>query len=131
MSKKDVKKFVATPMQARVVFALTNPEERRSIRKVLGELGINRENYYNWLKDPDFYKYMSEQVMISLKGSLTTVSRALVREAGKGSHQHIKTYLEMVDQYTQKVDININNDDMKKMSDEELKNILKEVESEE
>jgi len=128
--KKTDNKFIPSPEQAKLIKLLINFDDRRPLKKILESSDMTRQTYYNWIKDPNFLNYYNAQVTTALKADFSGVAKALTREAKRGSHSHIKTYLEMMDKYTQKVDINVTNDQIKNMSDKELQEILRDEERE-
>jgi len=124
MARQKTATWVPSAPQKLLAEKLTDIEETRTIKEILEELKIASSTYYNWKQDPNFANYLASLSNKAFKSAEIDVNRSFLQQAKSGSFQHQKLYYEMVDRYQVKVQLNVLNDDIKKMSNEELAAIV-------
>ncbi|MBW2308853.1 MAG: hypothetical protein JRG73_18170 [Deltaproteobacteria bacterium] len=101
LSIQDVSPQEADPpdprMKARerLIRALANPLEVRLDADLIRGLGVSEEDVRAWMDEPDFQTEVDAELVRRRGEARAAVWRALIREALKGSFQHIKLYLEL------------------------------------
>lgn len=84
-----------TQEQLAIVAILTNPKDRRSDAKKLGDLGISTRKYNGWISDKRFVSYMKRVANNLLENVEADAHLALLRQVQSGSMSGIKLYFEM------------------------------------
>ena len=79
----------------RLIRALANPLEVRLDVELIRDLGVSEEEARSWMDDPAFQAAVDEELGRRCGEARAAVWRALIREALRGSFQHIKLYLEL------------------------------------
>ena len=79
----------------RLIRALGNPLEVRLDAELIRDLGVSEREVRAWMDEPDFQTAVDSELVRRRVEARAAVWRALIREALKGSFQHIKLYLEL------------------------------------
>jgi hypothetical protein len=79
----------------RLIRALANPLEVRLDEELIRDLGVSQEQALAWMEEPEFQAAVDRQLQRRRGEARPAVWRALIREALRGSFQHIKLYLEL------------------------------------
>jgi len=79
----------------RLIRALANPLEVRLDVELIRDLGVSEEEARSWMDDSSFQAAVDEELGRRCGEARAAVWRALIREALRGSFQHIKLYLEL------------------------------------
>ena len=87
---------MATPTDDRI------PNRQGTLAK---ELDISEKTLYRWKKLPGFMAEVNKLVDEFLADDYSEVVSALKREAKKGSFNHVKLYLEVINKYTPKQEL--------------------------
>jgi len=114
------KKWNPSKEQIGLADRLIDVDETKSVSDIIKELKIARSTYYLWRNDPNFANYLMIRSRQAFKDAEADVNRSFLNKAKNGSYSHQKLYYEMVDRYQAKVQLNIVNDEIKKMTNEEL-----------
>lgn len=77
----------------------------KSVKETIAEAKINRETYYKAFKKEGFRKLYKEEAMEIVRRAVAPMVNALVKEAKRGSAQHLKMGLEIGDIYTEKHEV--------------------------
>ena len=110
-----------TPKQQQLLEWLALPKDERhphTQELFARSLGISEKTLRRWKKDLGLDTLAAELAAANLIKHVPDVLGALAREARKGNIQHIKTILEMVELYTEEVNVNVN--DARKQATQEL-----------
>ncbi len=85
------------PSQKQVAIAemLLNPEDRRTKKEKMEEVGVPHRTFYKWMKDKRFIDYMNSKLGQYTDGELAEVWKALIAQCKRGNIQAIKLYFEM------------------------------------
>ncbi len=78
-----------------LIRALGNPLEVRLDAELIRDLGVPEEEVRAWMDEPGFQLEVDSELVRRRREARAAVWRALIREALKGSFQHIKLYLEL------------------------------------
>jgi hypothetical protein len=81
-----------TPKQLKAIELLAQGE--LSGEAITVELKMSRSNLCRWKKDPDFMQAIVERSRQLLKETLPQIYKSLTNNSKKGSHNHIKVYLD-------------------------------------
>jgi hypothetical protein len=79
----------------RLIRALANPLEVRLDVELIRDLGVSEEQARAWMEEPGFRASVEKELERRRGEARPAVWRALIREALRGSFQHIKLYLEL------------------------------------
>jgi len=66
----------------------------KHLKEITKEVGCSEKTIYKWRNDPLFMAAVVDRSREIIKESLPSVYKVLSKEAGKGTHQHIKILLE-------------------------------------
>lgn len=118
-----------TEAQRRLAEVLANPDIQGSISEQCREAGVPRRNYYRWIKNEEFIKYVNYLVEKYTDSRMCRVWNAVLRKAEDGDIQAAKLLFELKQQYSQKLDIHVNSNidgklSLESVSDEELDILL-------
>lgn len=80
----------------RLVSALSSPLEMKVDAELARSIGMSPEDVQAMVDDPDFRAEVNRELDRRRAEARAAVWRALIREAIRGSFQHIKLYLELV-----------------------------------
>ena len=91
---------------------------------VAEEIGVDAATLWRWSKLPGFDEEVKRLIRGSLGKKLPDLYGALIREAEKGSYQHLQLALEMTGEYTRKQhninDSNLNGELVLRFVEEEV-----------
>ncbi len=100
-----------TPNQLRTIYWLATPESLRESRTALtfaAKIGVRNETISRWKNDPDLRAEVNRVARAELGKDLPEVYGTLRKLAIKGSFQHMKLYLELLEEYREEVNVNVN-----------------------
>ncbi len=100
-----------TPNQLRTIYWLATPESLRESRTALTfaqKIGVRNETISRWKNDPDLRDEVNRVARAELGKDLPEVYGTLRKMAIKGSFQHMKLYLELLEEYRETSDVNVN-----------------------
>ncbi len=100
-----------TPNQLRTIYWLATPESLRESRTALtfaAKIGVRNETISRWKNDPDLRAEVNRVARAELGKDLPEVYGTLRKLAIKGSFQHMKLYLELLEEYRETSDVNVN-----------------------
>lgn len=120
---QEVKKEVDT-LEERIVRHILDDNDKRPISKFCQDEGISTTRYTSIKGDPRFQSVLSNIADDLLKGSILEVTKSFVKEAIKGNAVQQRMYFEMLDKYSQKIEIRTANEEVKAMSTEDLVKIV-------
>lgn len=99
-------KYIPTKAETRLLDVLLNPETVcKSITDICEEAGVVRNVYYDAMAKPDFVEYYHGIVKSHISAKASPLINAAMKEAEKGSFQHIKLLLEMAGMHTETKEI--------------------------
>ncbi|WP_018250336.1 phBC6A51 family helix-turn-helix protein [Orenia marismortui] len=135
MAEHNETDWVPTAKQQKFAELLLDPEDRRTRRAKINEVGVAPSTAYRWLKDRDFLDYLNTQIDIVTDGHLSTAWNSLINQVKRGETQAIKLFFELKGKYKQqhehKHEGNLTHTlDLSYLSDEELEEELKKYEEE-
>lgn len=110
MGKAEQKstEYIPSKTEQRLLETLSDPASRlKTVTEICKTCGIDRKTYYRHFKKPEFLSLYREITLSTIKNHTAPVANALVREAVRGSHHHIKMVLQIADIYTEKEEITI------------------------
>ena len=107
-------------LQDRIIAHILDDTDKRSVAEFCRDEGVSPTVYVKYKGDPVFQSRLSACADDLLKGSILEVTKSFVSEAIKGSATQQRMYFEMLDRYTQKIEINNLNDSIKSMSTSDL-----------
>ena len=84
---------------------LIDPEDRRSRRDKIAEVGVAPSTAYRWLKDPDYLDYINEQLGMITDSHISTAWQSLITQVKRGDTQAIKLFFELKDKYRDRKEI--------------------------
>jgi hypothetical protein len=90
--------------RGRLIRALANPLEVRLDVELIRDLGVSEKQAKAWMDEPEFQAAVEEELGRRCGEARAAVWRALIREALRGSFQHIKLYLELTGDLRPRVD---------------------------
>ena len=99
-TKDEVKEFMPSPIQSRFAKLYLDASKRRTHEMLAAEIGIHRNTVGNWLRNPEFSKWLSSRRMEILDNSLVDIYKTLVYKAMAGDFNSMKLVLEMSGCYT-------------------------------
>lgn len=105
MTEHNETKWVPSAKQIKFAELLIDPEDRRSRREKIAEVGVAPSTAYRWLKEPEYLDYLNEQIDIVTEGHLSTAWRALITQVQRGDTQAIKLFFELKGKYKQQVEV--------------------------
>jgi len=88
----------------RLIRALANPLEVRLDVELIRDLGVSEKQARTWMDEPEFQAAVDEELKRRCGEARSAVWRSLIREALRGSFQHIKLYLELTGDLKPRVD---------------------------
>lgn len=97
-----------TPLSAdQLKFAqlLADPDDRRTRRDKIAEVGVAPSTAYAWLKKPEFLDYLNDQIEKYTDGHLSTAWRSLIIQMKRGDTKAIKLFFELKGKYKQKHEV--------------------------
>jgi hypothetical protein len=104
----EIKKW--TPNQLRAIYWFATPGVERKPRfqkEFVETLGVREETISRWKNDPDLSAEVGRVARAELGKDVPEVYGTLCRMAIKGSFQHMKLYLELVEEHREEVDVNV------------------------
>ena len=110
MKKKGQKptEYVPNRTALRLLEVLIDPASRmKTVVEVCRMAKIHRDTYYELFKKAEFRELYKELAVDMIKNHTAPVVNALLREAVRGNHHHIKMVLEIADIYTDKKRVNM------------------------
>ena len=122
-----------TDTEKKLLKTMLNPDMYfGTVQDIVDEAGTSRTTYYKAIKKTSFQrelKRLSNNLVIQ---DVAEITKALVREAKKGSAKHIQMALEMAGMYSKNINVNqrsvsvtLDGKDIKEMSDEMLIDVAK------
>ncbi|WP_408954744.1 phBC6A51 family helix-turn-helix protein [Natroniella sp. ANB-PHB2] len=108
MSDKTKHNETDLPLSAKQMkFAqlLANPDDRRSRRAKIREVGVSPSTAYRWLKDDSFLEYLNDQIERYTEGHLATAWNSLIRQMKRGDTKAIKLFFELKGKYKQEIEV--------------------------
>ena len=101
---------VWTDEQVQLQEWLALPKRERSPKTQTGfakKLGVSRTTLHNWRKLPGFQEAVNAMARIELAKQVPDVYDAIAREAIAGSYQHAKLMLELLEEYEETLNLNV------------------------
>ena len=105
MSEHNGTDWTPTAKQIKFAELLIDPEDRRSRRDKIAEVGVAPSTAYRWLKNKDYLNYINSQIDIVTEGHLSDAWRSLILQVHKGDTQAIKLFFELKGKYNQKLEL--------------------------
>jgi hypothetical protein len=99
-----------TPNQIRFIEWLATPKLERkpeTVELLAAEMGVNAATLWRWKKLDGFQETVNHLARTTVHSRLPEVYGALLREAEKGSFQHIKLTLELSGDYVERSETKI------------------------
>ena len=84
---------------------LVNPEFDGTVSDACTQVGISRNTFYRWLRDPNFKGALEAAIDDYTDSELAHIWRSLITKAKSGSIEAMKLYLELKGKYKQKVSL--------------------------
>lgn len=103
MKNGSLKKLTAK--QKNLVELLVSPDFDGSVSEACRSVGISRNTFYKWLRDPDFKGTLEAMIGDYTDSEQPHIWQAVVKKAENGSIEAAKLYFELKGKYKQKVDI--------------------------
>lgn len=112
---------------------LADPEQKMTKSRMIEELGICRQTFYNWVKDPKFISGVSKLIDSYTDMRISQVWNALFSECEKGDLSAIKFVFELKEKYKVVPGVMVSNNvssssgaemDFNKLSREELEKMV-------
>ena len=103
----EIKKWTPSQLKAIYWFATPKVERKPRFQKEFAEtLGVREETISRWKNDPDLSAEVGRVARAELGKDLPEVYGTLRKMAIRGSFQHMKLYLELLEEHREEVDIN-------------------------
>ena len=100
--------YIPNRTALRLLEALMDPASRlMTVTDVCRKAKIDRKTYYNLFKNKNFTDLFRSLSLDIVKHKSAQMANALIREATRGSAQHLKMALEMAGLYTEKKRVNV------------------------
>lgn len=87
---------------------LLNASDRQSLRQKLKVANVSTQQYYAWLADERFARYMQRRAEQVFGAGEWQIRQSLFNNAADGETAAQKLYFELIGKYSTKVDVNIN-----------------------
>lgn len=88
---------------------LANPDVDMTVKDMCEQIGVSRNAFYIWQKEPAFRGYVNYLIDSYTDSELANVWRALIKKATLGGDvQAQKLYFELKEKYKQKLEIDGN-----------------------
>lgn len=84
---------------------LVNPDCDLSVTEMCNQVGVSRNTFYRWQREPAFHGYVNYLIDSYTDSELANVWKSLIRKAMNGDVQAQKLFFEMKGKYKQQVDI--------------------------
>lgn len=100
-----------SPNQLKAIFWFATPEQARNPKtqqEFADKLGVRRETVSRWYNDASVRAEINRVARKELAKHLPEVYETLRKLAIKGSFQHMKLYLELLEEYSEEVNVNVN-----------------------
>jgi hypothetical protein len=108
LMSNDIKKWTPNQLKAIYWFATPKVERKPRFQKKFAEtLGVRGETISRWQNDPELTQEINRVARAELGKDLPEVYGTLRKMAIKGSFQHMKLYLELLEEYRKEVDVNV------------------------
>lgn len=123
----QVKNWTANQLKA--IYWLATPErlrEPQTQREFSAKLGVREETFSRWKNDSGLMAEVNSVARAELGKDLPEVYGTLRKMAIKGSFQHMKLYLELLEEYSEEVNVNVN--DQRERERERVRRELSEFE---
>lgn len=101
----DGKKRAFTKKQILAAEILTDPAFSGDIAELCEKLKIKPSEFYLWLENPDYCKYLNGAVEHYTDSELCRVWKSLISNAVSGNATAQKLYFEMKGKYKQQIDL--------------------------
>ncbi|MBP3600309.1 MAG: hypothetical protein J6J30_04425 [Clostridia bacterium] len=85
---------------------LVNPDCNLSIKEMCEQVGVSRNTFYRWQKEPAFHGYVNFLIDSYTDSELANAWKALIRRATNGNTEALKLFFELKGKYKQEVTIN-------------------------
>jgi hypothetical protein len=103
---KTVKEWTSDQLNFQQWLALpAKLRKPKTQRQLADQFGVHEATLSDWKKMPGFRDAVNALALDLVRDDVANIVAALVREAKKGSAQHIKMALEMAGLYTEKLEI--------------------------
>ncbi len=89
---KKSKQWIPNAKQIKMVELLINPEDRRTKKDKCDEVGVTFKTLCEWVKNPEFVRYMNEQLDRFTDTELPEIWKAHIRECKRGNMEAIELY---------------------------------------
>ncbi len=104
----EIKKWTPNQLKAIYWFATPKVERKPRFQREFAEmLGVREETISRWKNDPDLSAEVGRVARAELGKDLPEVYGTLSKMAIKGSFQHIKLYLLLLEEHREEVDVNV------------------------
>lgn len=84
---------------------LVNPDFDGTVTDACRKVGISRNTFYRWLRDPNFKGALEAAIDDYTDSELAHIWRSLIRKAESGSVEAAKLYFELKGRYKQQVSL--------------------------
>lgn len=105
MTKGDSLKMLRGK-QRDIAELLVNPEFEGNVTAACKKVGISRNTFYRWLRDPKFKGALESAIDDYTDSELAHIWRSLIQKAESGSVEAVKLYFELKGKYKQQLDLN-------------------------
>lgn len=102
VSEQNLTEWQPDIRQIKMVEFLVDPDDKRSKREKIADIGVSPTTFYEWMKDKRFVDYMNSQLTKYTDGELSEVWKALMRKCKMGDISAIKLFFEMKGMYSEK-----------------------------
>lgn len=96
-----------TPTQVAAAITVCNFADSRSEQVKLSELGVLPQQYYGWLNDPTFFKYVNDLANRNLKNVRPAAMTEFAKLVRSGDLNALKYYFEVTGEFKQQEVLNV------------------------
>lgn len=97
-----------SPKQSLVASLVLNPQDKRTIREKLKQIGVKASEYNGWMNDDNFVKYMRDKAKAIFDAADSAAFIGFTKLLENADKESIKLYFEMKGIYNPKLSVDIN-----------------------
>lgn len=91
----NVDKSKITGKKREVIETLCSPDFQGTVTELCAQVGVSRQGFYKWMRDPTFLAAMADEVKRYTDSELPRVWKSLLRRCDNGDVKAIRLFFEI------------------------------------